>query len=189
MTENAMHDNRDSSSPASMHFRFERVGKIALYVGVAGGAGLLGVLYLLSDNSATSYAQITIAHSLASRNLGPALLVFGLVMVTFAGIVTWLISLYSSFRVAGPLFRFARNLELAIDRSTNPFIAIRRTDHLQAEWQQFQAGMSALRGHYDALRRATDGVARALEAGPAAPAQALTEAIGDLREIESRVEL
>jgi len=48
-----------------------------------------------------------------------------------AGLMTWFILLYSSARIAGPLFRFRKNLELEINEGPVPTIQLRKGDYLQ----------------------------------------------------------
>lgn len=169
-------------------FHLKRVAGIALSVSVAACAGMLGVLMLVTDDKGTSYGQIIGTYSLTGRNLSWGLLVFGLAIVAFAGVTTWLISLYSSFRIAGPLYRFSRNLEMEIERGPVALVPIRRTDQLQREWKEFDASVAALRGHYDELRRALEEAELSLPADPAGAAS-LSQAIARLQEIERRVRL
>ncbi len=169
-------------------FHLKRVAGIALSVSVAACAGMLVVLMWVTDDQGTRYAQIISTHSLTGQNLGWGLLVFGLAIVAFAGVTTWLISLYSSFRVAGPLYRFSRALETGIEHWPAAPLPIRRTDQLHQEWQALNASVSAVRGHYDDLRRALEAVERSLREDPAGDAL-LSQAIARFKEIERRVRL
>lgn len=166
-------------------FHLQQVAGIALCVSVAACAGMLVVLLLVTDDRGGSYWQAIGAYSLTSQNLGWGLLVFGLAMVAFAGITTWLISLYSTFRIAGPLFRFSRNLEMAIERGPIAPAPIRRTDQLQREWKEFDASVAALRGHYDELRQAVKETRRLLQAG-ATQRESPGQALARLTEAERR---
>lgn len=169
-------------------FHLKRVAGIALSVSVAACAGMLVVLMLVTDDQGTRYAQIISTHSLTGQNLGWSLLVFGLAIVAFAGVTTWLISLYSSFRVAGPLYRFSRTLETGIAQWPAAPLPIRRTDQLHQEWKALHASVSSVRGHYEDLRRALEATERSSREGEAGEAP-LSQAIARFKEIERRVRL
>ncbi len=169
-------------------FHLKRVAGIALCVSAAACTGMLVALMLVSEDTGISYAQMIGSYSLTSRNLGWSLLVFGSAIIAVTGITTWLISLYSSFRIAGPLYRFSRNLEIGIEQWPAVPQPIRRADQLQRESKALNAGVSALRGHYDDVRRALQEVERSLQTGPAGEAS-LRRASAQLHEIERRVRL
>lgn len=169
-------------------FHFKRVAGIALCVSVAACAGMLAVLMQVTNEQGTGYGQIIGAYSLTGRSLGWSLLIFGLAMVAFAGVTTWLISLYSSFRIAGPLYRFSRNLEMAIEHESALPLPIRHADQLQREWKALDTSLAALRAHYAELRRTLEEIERSLHAGPPG-ATSPGEAIARLKETERRVRL
>lgn len=166
------------------------VAKIGLSVAGAASLGLLLVLGLVSDDSAGSYGQIVGAFDLARQSLGPALLVLGLALTGFAGLSAWLFSLYASFRIAGPLYRMARDLELQIDHGPVAPLPIRTTDHLQHEWKVFEASVAALRAQHEELRQALGAVRRALgENNETVDAATLASALARLKNTQQRVRL
>ncbi len=172
---------------------FKLVAKIGLSVAVASCLGLLLVLIPVSDEKASGYGQIIGAFGLARQSLGPAMLVFGLAMVSFAGITTWLFSLYASFRVAGPLYRISRDLELQIEQGAITPVPIRATDSLQREWRAFEASVAALRAQREDLKQALSEVEKALPTNTVITATAetapLVPAIARLKKAEQRVRL
>jgi len=87
------------------------------------------LLIWIPDADTTDYAVVIQAHSITQRELGPALLLAGLVLLAIGGIAVGVIALYASFRVAGPLYRFARNFEAA--RTRGPLLGVRGNDELQ----------------------------------------------------------
>ena len=165
------------------------VAKIGLSVAVVCGLGLLLALVLLSDERASGYRQIIGALHRAEQNLGPMMLVFGLAMASFVGILTWLFSLYASFRIAGPLFRISRNLEQQIKHESIMPVPIRATDSLQREWTAFDASIAALRAQDEELRQALSEVEAALANGAQADSAALVPAIARLKRVEQHVHL
>lgn len=166
------------------------VAKIGLSVAAAASLGLLLVLGLVSDDQASSYGQIIGAFDQARQYLGPALLVFGLALAGFAGVSAWLFSLYASFRIAGPLYRMARDLELQIDQGPITPTPIRATDRLQREWKVFEAGVWSLRAQHAELKQALVAVGSALEThNKTVDAATLASALARLKDTEQRVRL
>jgi len=166
------------------------VAKIGLRVAVASFLGLLLVLILVSDGKASGYRQIISAFALSKVSLGPAMLAFGFALVSFAGITAWLFSIYASFRIAGPLYRISRNLELLIDHGLVAPLPIRHTDSLQREWQEFEASVSALRAQHQELKQALGEVENALALiSEAEDSTALATGIARLKKAEQLVNL
>ena len=169
-------------------FHLKLVARIALSVSGAAAFCLLLAIGLATGDTGATYGEIIASYSLTSRHLGPLLLVSGLAIAAIAGFVTWLIALYASFRIAGPLFRIARNLEMAIERGPVTPVPIRRTDLLQREWAEISATMATVGSHYGELREALKEAERALDAD-AAQAAPLARAIGRLKDSERHVRL
>lgn len=154
----------------SLQDTFAKAGlsRLQLVSRIAGGTGLLALLVLgvvvwwLNDAGGDSYFEMIRAHALTRRQLGPALLVAGLFLLALVALMTWLFTLYGSFRIAGPLYRFTCNLQQA---EREPPLGIRRNDslhdtsaHLQQAWQ----ALHRLRRELDAAAQAAEA---ALEAG------------------------
>ncbi len=167
-------------------FHLKWVAKIALLMAAVAAVGLLLVVFLATDDKGASYVSIISSHSLTQQNLVPAMGVFALLTVVVAAVFTWLIALYASFRIAGPLFRFAQNLKVIIKDSFAVPMAIRQTDMLQREWHEFETGQARLRMHYRELREALDKYRTALSQDKSDQAAA---ALADLQEVERRVQL
>jgi hypothetical protein len=181
-----MHPNLNEP-PIFVHLKW--VAKIALTVATIVWIGLLLVIFLVTDDNGTDYAHIIAEHCLTSHNMGSALLVFGLLMVVIAAITTWVIALYSSFRIAGPLFRFSQNLKSIVEDAFALPVAIRQTDILQREWNEFDTSTAKLREHYRALREAFDQCKQTLRTDAEIDPTRLRQALVRLHEIERRVQL
>jgi hypothetical protein len=165
-------------------FHFKLVGKIALFAGVLAFGVLLAVLLFISDASGESYWHVVRSHSITRQSLGPSLLLAGCLLAAAVAIITWLFSLYASFRIAGPLYRFARNMEGMIETGSARIVPIRQEDQLQGEARLLREAAESLEGHYRQLAAATD---RAFEVIDAADANELKQAVAMLRELENRV--
>ena len=141
------------------------VAKVALWVGLVAAAGLASMLFLLTDTSGESYGALIKSHSVTQYRLGPALLIGGFFLLAFTAILTWLIALYSSFRIAGPLFRLSRNLEASISEGPVKPIPIRASDRLQPEAALLEAGLGALTAHYGELREDVELALKQIDSG------------------------
>jgi hypothetical protein len=110
--------------------------------------------------------------------------------VSIAGLTTWLFALYASFRVAGPLFRIARDIEEQIKHTGAKPIPIRATDKLQAEWGGFEAGVTGLRAHREQLGHALNALQQWVEE-PHSNADLLRgqSCLARLSEVDQRVTL
>lgn len=129
---------------------------------------LLITLTLITDSAGDSYGYIIQSHALTRQYLGPAMVVAGLALISFSGLLTWLISLYSSFRVAGPLYRFSRNFKQAMISDSTELTGIRQGDCLQQQVNAIKQAVLALRDQRRAIQDAADEAVIALEAGDAA---------------------
>lgn len=167
---------------------FKLVAKIGLSVAVASFVGLLAVLLVINDGSAEGYGQIIGSVGMVKEALAPAMLIFGLAIVSFAGVVTWLFALYASFRVAGPLFRIASDIERQIESGSARLIPIRTTDKLQKEWRGFETSVTTLQSHKADLAQAVGEVEKIIN-GSSSPQQAdeLKHALSRLYELAHRV--
>ncbi len=108
------------------------VGKISLWFSMVAVIGLIAAIFLAGTPQA-SYADSIQSLSLTKKNLPFIMLIGGLLLAAGTGFTTWLITLYSTFRVAGPLYRFQKNLETGIHTGNVPRVRIRNKDHLQQE--------------------------------------------------------
>ncbi len=132
--------------------RYERLKQfawIALLIGLAAAIVLGGLIYFLSTDGGASYTEIFNAHRLSQSHLVPALWVAGLFLLSLVALITGIIALYSSFRVAGPLYRFARNLSISEKHS---IIGIRQGDCLQDVSQQMQDSIHTLDAYKQSIR-------------------------------------
>ena len=122
------------------------VSRVALLTSLGSIILLVVSVLFLTDQTGSSYAEIVYAHSVTQRHLKPVLLISGLCLLAFVAFTTWLITLYSSFRIAGPLYRFSQNLKQA-SKGIKP-LGIRRDDALQDVSRLLQESITTLHRHY-----------------------------------------
>jgi len=163
------------------------VARIALGTAVLAVSALLLMLLVVVDQNGATYAELVRAQRITQQNLGPAFLVAGLFVASATGIITWLICLYSSFRVAGPLFRFTRNLELASDTVELP--SIRNEDCLHELSEQLQDSVRQLHAHYDEIEQLSDQALALIEREGETSRSELGFILKQLRERDERVRL
>jgi len=181
--------NHPHNDEPQIFFHLKLVAKITLLVGATACAGLVLVLMSISHQTGSTYAESIRSFSLTREHLGAALLIAGLFLVAFAAVITWLISLYSSFRIAGPLFRFSRNLEMFIARGSTTLVPIRKGDSLQKEYGHLELSAHSLQAHYDALRETAGRAMTILESGDKHGYHEAASAIAKLKELDSHVRL
>lgn len=153
-----------SAPPILFHLKV--VARICLALGAAAAAVLLAVLNAaIGGGSGESYGDIIRMHSLTHAHLGKAMLVAGLLLVAVTALMTALIGYYSSYRVAGPLYRFGQNLRLAAGDQHAPLAGLRRGDALGEQAAAIDGAVARLRHHHEALGAAAADAAQACAAG------------------------
>lgn len=147
------------------------IGRISLLFAVLAIAGLVGVLLLARPVDGDYVAMIQTLS--ASRAQLPGLMaVGGLLLVLGTALTTWLIALYSSFRVAGPLYRFCIDLEHGIREGQVPRIRVRASDAAQDDARYLEETVSGLYLLQDEIATAADEALRHLRDGSAEAADA-----------------
>lgn len=169
-------------------FHFKLVGKIALAVAAAAALGMPVLLRFVTDAGGLSYGAIIGSRIRVEEQLAPTLWFFGLLLVALSAVATWLFALYGSFRVAGPLHRFGRNLDAALADAPGQPAPIRRRDVLQAESGRLLAAVTRLGGHYGQLHEAVEALGAALAAEPRDAAR-IDAAMAQLRQADDDVRL
>lgn len=165
-------------------FHLKLVAKIGLGVGAVAVLSLLISLLLISGAAEDAYAEILRSNSMTRENLGMVMLSIGLMLVAIAGVVTWLIALYSSFRIAGPLYRFTRNLQLAGLSDVSALTGLRKDDALKEQSAHIRKAVGKLREHYAEVEKTAEAALRAIENGDAG---AYADAVARLKALDGKV--
>lgn len=167
-------------------FHLRLIAKISLAVAALAALALLALLTLIGADAGDSYGAIIRSRSLTREYLGVAMLAAGLMLIAATGVITWLIVLYSSHRIAGPLYRFSQNLKLAIASDSMQLIDLRQGDALVPQAAGVKLAVSTLREHYRAAKAASDQALAALGAGHA---EHYMEAIARLNALDAKVHI
>lgn len=169
------------SVPHFLLFNWHFTAKIALVIAAISCLGAVLILHFITGATGSSYAEVARYFSLSRHSIGPTMLVAGLILVSFASVITWLIALYASFYVAGPLFRFAKNLESLIEHGPGPVIPTRKTDRLKQEEEKMKQAVARLHQHYSEIRTAAEEALSQLDAQPAPALARLKNLDNDVR--------
>ncbi|MGE5650392.1 MAG: hypothetical protein ACM34A_09355 [Bacillota bacterium] len=167
-------------------FHLKLVAKVALAAGVAAMLCLLVAASFLAGPSGSSYESIIRNSSITRAQMGPVMLLAGLVLVSLVGVVTWMIALYSSFRVAGPLYRFAQNVKLAMASDTAGLVNLRAGDSLKEQERHIKDAVSGLRAHHAMLDRLSWQASSALERGDD---DAYADAVASLKALDEKARI
>ena len=169
---------------ATLQQRLRLTAIVSVSVGLLGALVLLLTLYLLfRAQPGQSYYQIIQSLTLGQDRLVMAMTLAGSVIVLLAGLVTWIITLYSSHRIAGPFYRFAKNLELEIERGPVAPVRLRRDDRFQLLSAKLIRAAGGLETYYASQRELVDELARSLDAGDA---EGLARSRERLRQLAAR---
>ncbi|MGE5622687.1 MAG: hypothetical protein ACM3WS_06000 [Bacillota bacterium] len=147
---------------------------------------LLVALSVLAGPAGESYESIIRSSSVTRAQMGPVMLIAGLILVALTGVLTWMIALYSSFRIAGPLYRFTQNFKLAMESDSAGLINLRAGDSLRAQERHIGQAVEALRAHHAALDQLARQACSALDQGDAG---AYAQAVNRLQALDEKVRI
>lgn len=161
------------------------IGKISLWFSFLAVIGLLIVFFAVASPG-ESYQQNIRSLSLSQKNLPWVMLVAGLILTLITGVITWLITLYSSFRITGPLFRFSRNVEAWLNTGTRNAIPLRREDSLQQESRLMEETINSYYGYLDGYLPL---LKQALQAADAGDIKQLNHSLSLLKEMADKARI
>lgn len=170
-------DMRSTRAGQEMRFHLALIAKLALASSLITTLGMvLLTLYLAPETGGDYIAQIS-GYMLSSERLVSSLIFVSLLLIAIVGVTIWAIALYSSFRIAGPIYRLCRNLEQTIQGSNQPHIPLRRADCLQGESMALTAAVEAINDFYRQLEADVDTALMVVTAGETAEVLAALERI------------
>lgn len=169
--------------PVPVSLRLKLISWVALATSLVAFGLLAVVLVVVEHGGDAQYVEAVRVHVLTEQMLQPALVVGGMALLAIVALITWLVTLHLSFRLAGPLYRFRRNFEAA--QQGQPAMAIRQRDCLQETSRQMQESIGRLHQHYQHLEQLTDQAQTLLANGTdeAALAQVLTQLRDEARRV------
>ncbi|MCB1954747.1 MAG: hypothetical protein KDG55_03680 [Rhodocyclaceae bacterium] len=151
-------------SPTRQFGQLRLIGRMSLWFAAAALVGLVGVL-LLARPASGDYVELVRNMSLSRQQLPVLMLVGGLLLGIGTALTTWLIALYSSFRIAGPLHRFCLDLEQGIRDGEVPRIRLRAEDDAQEDARRLEETIRRLYRHYDEIAGALESASLQVRRG------------------------
>ena len=171
-----------NDSALSAQNRLRITAKIAFSVSLLSAIVLLTALYfLLIDQAEKNYLQTILALTRSQEQLAIAMLIGGALVLALAGLIAWAFTLYFSHRIAGPIYRFTRNLELQIEKGPVTTVAIREEDNLQALSDKLGQAVDRLALYYDDQLKIVDELSRNLDAADEINVTAYNRALQKLK--------
>ena len=159
---------RQPDAQLTLQQRLRLTAIVSVSVSLFGAIAMLLTLYLLfRAQPGQSYYQVIQSLTLGQDRLVMAMLLAGSVILLLAGLVTWMITLYSSHRIAGPFYRFSKNLELEIERGPVTPVSLRKHDRFQALAARFTRAADSLETYYASQRELLDELAQSVDASDA----------------------
>ena len=147
------------------HFgQLRLIGRLSLWFALLAFVGLVALMMMAAPPSG-DYLEALRNMSQTRRQLPMLMTLGGLALAVGTGLSTWLMVLYSSHRVAGPLYRFCIDLEAGIETGQVPRIRLRSTDYVQDEARHLEDSVDALYQHYDQMALALEASALHLRLG------------------------
>jgi hypothetical protein len=130
--------------------RFRRVANISLWVALIAVLSLLALIFAIEKPS-KSYVGSILNLAITLKNLHWMMALAACWLLAATAATTWFITLYSSFRVAGPLYRLSRNLEHASIKGYIELINIRGSDLLQHECRLLDEVNKVVQQHFEKI--------------------------------------
>lgn len=160
--------------PAATLFHLKIVVRIAALLALFGALAMAAVVLAVGQTDQQNYLASLSHLQISQERLMPLVFAAGLFLLTVSAFVTWLIALYSSFRIAGPLYRLTRNLEQELEQqSLHRPAPVRREDRLQSQARLLGEAVAALESHYEELGRELRAIDHDLAVSGAEPGAVL----------------
>lgn len=173
----------DISQP--LQNQLKTTARVALSISVFATLVLLSTLYFLFKNQQQgSYLGSIQSFARSQDQLVPAMLIGGAMIMLMAGLITWFILLYSSARLAGPLYRFTRNVEMQIYQGPVQTIKLRKGDYLQDLSGKLSRAAEGLHDYYAEQLEVVDELVEKLDSSQAVSSDQFNEF---LQRLESRI--
>lgn len=179
----------EPTSPPAVVVHLHLVAKLALWTGLSSGIVLTAILYYLDYAPDSSYASMFHSLIMTRQQLRPALITSGSILLAMTGLVTWLIAIYSTYRVAGPLHQFTQNLILQIENGPCTVGDLTGSDNLKNEQLRLAGAANRLQYHYDSFSELTDLALAQLELEQPNLGDGLKHNLQKIKELDSLVKL
>ncbi|VAW63459.1 hypothetical protein MNBD_GAMMA09-826 [hydrothermal vent metagenome] len=145
---------------------------------------MVAVSTVLVDHSG-SYGDFIQSQVISRNNLFYVMVISGLFLIFVGAFISWLVSLYGSFRIVGPLYRFESNITQCIESGS--MLMLRSDDDLQVLSEKIINSARQLENHkHEMLQKIDEFQQIAKLPDEVENREKLTEILKKLRQIESR---
>ncbi|HIJ84999.1 MAG TPA: hypothetical protein HPQ00_12460, partial [Magnetococcales bacterium] len=149
-------DDPQTRSSPTMIAHLHLVAKLSLWTGLSSGIVFAAVLFYLDIGQGNDYASLFHSLVMTRHHLKPVLLISGALLLASTGVVTWMIAIYSTYRVAGPLHQFTQTLKRQIEDGPCSVGHLRGTGDLESERLRLAGAANRLQYHYDGISELVD---------------------------------
>lgn len=166
------------------------IAKISLSISLITFAILVIVISIIMVDHTDSYEAFIQAQIISHENMPYVIGIAGLLLVFLASLISWFVSLYGSFKIAGPLYRFSHNLR----ENSDQMLALRSEDCLQDLSNKIINAAKRIESHKQELRIQIEKCQELLAVKnkhESADSQEPTirHALQELRDIENKVKI
>ncbi len=170
--------NGSNFAPSQLE-KMEHVAKLSLFIGFFCALGIL-LLALYLDTPNSDYLRSISSLVTSSERLDLLMLLTACCLVGACAAVTWSISVYNSHHIAGPLFRFSKNLQLDEDGNPPQLIRIRDTDYLHSEHDMLCDSLNHFYAQYTLIEQQLICLRETIPGGDEELVQAQVDRVQDL---------
>lgn len=132
---------------------------------VIAGAFLFGAIVLLMSRKTvtTAFENAHLTIKSTADFIFPALLVGSAVVIVAVGLATIVITLFTSHKIVGPLYRMEKDIQEVTGGNLNKQFKLRYSDELKALAQSLDAMVQSMKEKMTAINTATAGVEEVLK--------------------------
>lgn len=171
----------DLSLPLRKQLRV--TARVGLGISVVSTLALIVTLFLLfHGQQQENYLLIVQSLTQSQDRLLPVMFIGGAMILVLAGLIIWFVLLYSSARIAGPLYRFKKNIELEINQGPVPTIKLRKGDYLQELSAKLSGTAQGLMKYYDSQLAVVDALEQHLRGDNANDSESYQQLLSQLNQ-------
>jgi len=136
--------------------KFQRDFMLKFFIVIIIGVIISGaIIYSMSKSTVTtSFEKSRLRVKSTADFIMPAVLLSSVAVILFAGLATIIITLFTSHRIAGPLYRMEKDMEQVASGDLTVRIRLRHTDEIKALAVSMDVMVQSLRAHIQAISKA-----------------------------------
>ena len=170
------------------YFFLDVIVKISLAIFLVATLTLILVLLFVFASYDGSYENFIRSQLITQKNIQLAMVISGLFLIMVTALITWLIGLFASFKVAGPLFRFSENISRLMEQKDGR--NIRKGDCFQALSVNLLSGIDKMDSHKQELKLNIDRYSKLMaDSDRENKKDELLKTLSCLKDVESRIKL